>query len=451
MRALWWIRRDLRLHDNLTLQAVLKHEQILPVFIFDESLIKGTPDRRQKFLQENLRQLDLALQKRNSYLVVRSGKPVDVLQVLLQQTGAEVIYAEEDYTPYDRLRSILVGGTLPLKMVQGQLGLHPLANLKANGNPYTVFSPYKRSWLSLVPEIKEIPAPGDISTIPAIISDEIPVNGEEILFPAGEESARKRLMDYLETGIEGYHLSRDRMDLQGTSLLSPYIHFGIIGLRSILAQLNLLVKGELRDNLTPGVESWLTELIWREFYVQILYHFPQVRTQNFRGKYDQIRWRNVPSEFQLWKDGQTGYPLVDAGMRQLKETGWMHNRSRMVTASFLVKHLLIDWRWGESYFMDQLLDGDLAANNGGWQWVAGTGTDAAPYFRIFNPVLQSKKFDPAGDYIRTWVPELRHLDSSDIHSPWEKGLKVKNYPAPVVDHKFARERALITYGSLNED
>ena len=195
------------------------------------------------------------------------------------------------------------------------------------------------------------------------------------------------------------------------------------------------------------METWLKELIWREFYIHILYHFPQVRTQNFRPKYDQIQWRNNQEEYLAWKEGRTGYPIVDAGMRQLKTTGWMHNRARMITASFLVKHLLIDWRWGESWFMDNLIDGDLAANNGGWQWIAGTGTDASPYFRIFNPVTQSRKFDPEGIYIRKWVPELVGLDSKNIHSPWEKNIQVKDYPAPIVDHKTARERALITYQS----
>ncbi len=366
----------------------------------------------------------------------------------MEQTGAEVIYAEEDYTPYDRLRSILVGGTLPLKLVQGQLGLHPLANLKANGKPYTVFTPYKRSWLAVVPDIKEISAPEIIPTIPKIASDKIEVGSQEMLFPAGEVYARKRLADFLANSIEEYHLTRDRMALQGTSQISPYIHFGILGMRSILTQLNHYVEGGLKSSLSAGVETWLSELIWREFYIQILYQFPQVRTQNFREKYDRIKWRNDPGEFERWKSGLTGYPLVDAGMRQLNETGWMHNRARMITASFLVKHLLIDWRWGERYFMDQLLDGDLAANNGGWQWVAGTGTDAAPYFRIFNPVLQSKKFDPDGDYLKTWIPELRQLDKSEIHAPWEKGLELNDYPAPMVDHKFARERTLITYGSV---
>jgi deoxyribodipyrimidine photo-lyase len=198
-------------------------------------------------------------------------------------------------------------------------------------------------------------------------------------------------------------------------------------------------------NRRESVHSWLNELIWREFYIHILHHFPDVLMRSFRPQYDQIRWLNNTDEFAAWKEGQTGYPVVDAAMRQMTATGWMHNRARMIVASFLVKDLLIDWRWGQDWFMQNLLDGDLAANNGGWQWTAGTGTDAAPYFRIFNPILQSKKFDPNGDYIRKWLPELAHLDSSIIHAPWEKKIEVPGYPKPIIDHRYARERALAAY------
>jgi deoxyribodipyrimidine photo-lyase len=232
------------------------------------------------------------------------------------------------------------------------------------------------------------------------------------------------------------------MDLNGTSALSPYIRFGMISMYQAVhaARNSQLVSHDL------GSETWLNELIWREFYIQILYHFPRVAKTAFNPLLADIPWRNDKAEFTAWMEGQTGMPIVDAAMRQLKKTGWMHNRARMIAASFLVKDLLIDWRWGEAWFMENLLDGDIAANNGGWQWTAGTGTDAAPYFRIFNPVLQSAKFDPDGDYIRRWVPELGGLNKKEIHAPWEFGIKVAGYPeTPIVDRNIVKERTMAAY------
>lgn len=446
MATIWWIRRDLRLQDNKTLLQALKDPPILPVFVLDPRLISSVPDRRQDFLYQNLRHLREDLRDHGSDLIIRRGKPVDVLQDLLEESGANQIIAEEDFTPYARLRSVLVGGCLPLKLVQGQLGLHPLAALKANGKPYQVYTPFKKNWLAIRTEIPAIPAPDRIPTLKGIAAGEIPSGKEDPHFPSGEQQARERLENFLAEDVNQYHLNRDRMDLDGTSKLSPYFHFGVLGLRT---GLRYALKS-LSSQAGEGIKTWLEELIWREFYIHILFHFPEVRTQNFRPQYDRIAWRNDEGEYQAWKDGLTGYPVVDAGMRQLKELGWMHNRARMITASFLVKHLLIDWRWGERWFMECLLDADLGVNNGSWQWVAGTGTDAAPYFRIFNPILQSRKFDPEGRYIRRWVPEIAHLDQAQIHAPWEKDACPDNYPSPIVDHKMARERALIAYQSARE-
>jgi deoxyribodipyrimidine photo-lyase len=293
--------------------------------------------------------------------------------------------------------------------------------------------------------IDMVSAPAHIQTPAGIRTETIPEAPTGNLFPAGEAEAINRLYQFTNLPITKYAENRNRMDLDGTSALSPYIRFGMLGLRQAVhnAQQARLQAGS--EEAARGAETWLNELIWREFYIQVMYHFPQVSKTAFNPSLAEIPWRNNVEEFEAWKAGQTGYPIVDAGMRQLRETGWMHNRARMITASFLVKDLLIDWRWGEAWFMENLLDGDPAANNGGWQWTAGTGTDAAPYFRIFNPLVQAIKFDPHGDTIRKWVPELRKLNGKEIHTPWEQGVNVTGYPAPIVDHKVTRERTLLAY------
>jgi deoxyribodipyrimidine photo-lyase len=288
-------------------------------------------------------------------------------------------------------------------------------------------------------------APRIIKAIPGISSEPLPKFPSESLFPSSEADANKRLSAFIADQLYDYGSNRNRLDLDGTSALSPYIHFGILGMQTLARMAQHAISHAPEPLSRKSAQIWLNELIWREFYIYILYHYPHVRKRSFRQKYDDIQWWNDQKDFEAWKVGLTGFPVVDAGMRQLQATGWMHNRARMIVASFLVKDLLIDWRWGEQWFMENLLDGDLAANNGGWQWTAGTGTDAAPYFRIFNPILQGKKFDPSGDYIRNWVPELAHLDSKVIHTPWENKIAISGYPTPIVDRKFARERVLAAY------
>lgn len=446
MTSIWWIRRDLRLTDNAALHTALEAGSVIPVFVLDPAFSHSSP-RRKNFLYEGLHALDKNLRARGSYLVLRSGNPLAVLKQLLAETNANRIDAEEDFTPHARRRDEEIARFLPLELIQGQTVHHPAAVLKPNGKPYTVYTPYSKAWKAKLPfSLDLFPAPEQIHTPSGISTESLPAFKVNPLFPSGEDEALVRLEEFLHKRIHFYGEDRDRMDLDGTSALSPYIRFGMIGLRQAVHKARQAI-GQKRSG---GAEFWLNELIWREFYIQILYHFPYVSKRSFNSSMANIQWRNNEDEFVAWKEGRTGVPIVDAGMRQLKEIGWMHNRARMIVASFLVKDMLIDWRWGEAWFMENLLDGDVAANNGGWQWTAGTGTDAAPYFRIFNPVLQSMKFDPYGDYIRKWVPELREVDTEDIHVPWEKGIKVKGYPArPIIERD--KQRILRAYKLSKEE
>ncbi len=458
--AIWWVRRDLRLSDNQALHAALAHsEVVLPVFILDPTLESSsyTSQDRLAFLYAGLRSLDSQLRMRGSNLLIQKGDPLEVLHNLRANTSSQAIYAEADISPYARKRDAEVMRELPLKLTPG-VTVHPVETLrKADGAPYTVFTPFSRMWHSLPFPGAPLPAPERLSAPPPLISLGLPDNkgySSNDQFPAGEAEAQHRLEKFTSSYIYRYAEDRNRMDLDGTSGLSPYLRFGMISARqatwAVREAESLAVDGPARR----GAEAWLNELIWREFYAAILYHFPYVRKTAFRAGLRNIPWQDDQDGFRAWAEGRTGYPVVDAAMRQMNSTGWMHNRARMITASFLVKDLLIDWRWGERYFMQHLLDGDPAANNGGWQWSAGTGTDAAPYFRVFNPVLQGKKFDPTGAYVRRWVPELSAVPESYIHTPWEMPASIQakfgcvignNYPAPIVDHAIARQRVLAAY------
>jgi deoxyribodipyrimidine photo-lyase len=458
--ALWWIRRDLRLHDNQALNAALAQaENVIPVYILDPKIISSPVinPARLGFLVEGLRALEHSLQRHGSGLIVRQGEPSQVLAAISHETTAGGIFAEADHSPYARRRDQAIQSQLPLTLTPG-VTIHPPERLlKVDGTAYSIFTPFRRMWLNLPSPGKPLPAPEKLTPIPVLPSLpllSLPWQTRNLIFTAGEAEAQRRLSVFLDSGIHRYAEERDRLDLESTSGLSPYLRFGMISARQA-AWSTRQVEIHAMDSATRrGAEAWLNELIWREFYTCILLHFPFVLYNAFHPEFGGVPWRRDPKSFTAWKEGRTGYPVVDAAMRQLNATGWMHNRARMIVASFLVKDLLIDWRLGARFFMQQLVDGDPAANNGGWQWSAGTGTDAAPYFRVFNPVLQGKKFDPRGNFVRHWIPELANVPDAFVHTPWKmpgdmqhhSGCIIgRDYPTPLVDHALARQRFLDTY------
>jgi len=419
--ALFWFRRDLRLADNAGLYHALRSGMpVLPLFIFDTVILEqlGDPrDRRVDFIHQTLQQLREELEKAGGSLLVLHGDPQKLFKKL--QPGA--VYTNHDYEPYARerdsqIRKMMESRGVAFHTFKDQVIFEKDEVIKDNGEPYTVFTPYSRKWKAALKPFyyQRYPAERYLKHLKRIGSLPMP-SLREIGFSSSGASFPPRVIR--QSVISQYHHTRDFPAVAGTTQLSVHLRFGTVSIRK-------LVQVAVKKN-----DTWLNELIWRDFYHMILWHFPHVASGAFKSAYDHITWRNNEAEFKAWCEGRTGYPIVDAGMRELNKTGFMHNRVRMIVASFLTKHLLIDWRWGEAYFAEKLLDFDLAANNGGWQWAAGSGCDAAPYFRVFNPTLQTQKFDPDEKYIRTWVPEAG----------------TPQYPAPIVDHAQARERALHTY------
>ena len=462
--SIWWIRRDLRVADNQALVAAHEGGRTpIPVFIQDPKLwsedVSG--HKRLAFLAGCLECLDKELRARGSRLYLRGGDPQHALANLVSETDAEEICAEADHSPFARNRDAKIADQLPLRLTNGLTVLHPGSVLKADGTPYRVFTPFSKKWRETVfaQSLQVRQAPDHLPKPKQLRSEPLP-EADPQLFAPGESSAQERLRLFTHGNtppIYEYARDRDRMDLEATSSLSPYLRFGTLSAAQAVRAAQAAIERAPDHAGREGAATWLTELIWREFYVHILFHYPQVLRSAFRSEMDQLQWKNDPQDLEAWRQGLTGYPVVDAAMRQMNSTGWMHNRARMIVASFLVKDLLVDWRYGERWFMQQLIDGDPAANNGGWQWVAGTGTDAAPYFRVFNPTTQGKRFDPSGDFVRKWIPELGQVPAEHIHEPHRMSAELQakygvrigeDYPLPIVDHSQARERALATYGRV---
>lgn len=436
--TIFWFRRDLRLNDNPALATASARGPVLGVFINDPALRRPSGANRLGFLAQTLQGLDAEL---NGNLVVRTGHPLDVVSELCQLTGADAVYATDDHGPYGRRRDTGVGQGLATKGVEthfldSNYAVAPNSIFSGAGTPYKVFTPFfkvwkqhgwddpieapKVDWVAGVDTEGPPPVPEEIATLPAV--------GEQAAFDRAEEFLDSRVMDYPE--------ARNKPGVPGTSFLSPYLKWGNIHPRQILAMLGA----------DPAEDVFRSEIAWREFYADVLFQRPETARESLIANMARIEADTGPAareQFDRWCSGTTGFPIVDAGMRQLVATGWMHNRVRMIVASFLVKDLHLPWQWGARFFMQHLIDGDLASNSHGWQWVAGSGTDASPFYRVFNPTGQSRKFDPDGAYIRQWIPEIAHMSDADIHEPGiGKAGPPSGYPAPMVDHAAERLEAL---------
>ncbi|MDH3470183.1 MAG: DNA photolyase family protein [Acidimicrobiia bacterium] len=441
MTALIWFRRDLRLGDNPAWAAATSaHDEVVALFVLDPRLWDSAGPHRGPQMAAHLRALDAQLQEVGGRLAVHHGNPVEV--VVAAARGMDAVYWNDDYTPYAQQRDDAVAKAVNIAVhrLHGSVVHRPGTILTGQDRPYLVFTPFWKRWRTTDWSVE--PEPG-VARIAAETGDGIP-DAPAPLMAGGEERARSRLATFLER-VDHYAEERDRPDLDTTSHLSADLKYGTLSPRRVIVE-----TGEDTD----GRAGLVRQICWRDFYAHVLYHFPHTATRALRSEYDAMEWHDDEEAFEAWCSGRTGYPIVDAGMRQLITEGWMHGRVRMITASFLVKDLLIDWRKGERHFRRYLVDGDIAQNVGNWQWTAGTGADAAPYFRIFNPVLQSAKFDPDGDYIRRFVPELTGLTAPTIHAPWEHGpaelasanvILGETYPYPIVDHAEAREETLAAY------
>jgi deoxyribodipyrimidine photo-lyase len=479
IKSLVWFRRDLRDFDHAALYHALKtSKEVYCVFLFDTEILdalKNKQDRRVEFIWESVRELKAALRAHGSDLIVKHGKAVDIIPALALELNIQAVFTNRDYEPSAAQRDTKVAQQLAKNSIafhdfKDQVIFEKDEVLSLSNKPYSVFSPYKNahlkkldqdlegfylkpypvdSYIQNLAKVGEKFAPSDLISLEAM--GFVRTNLSSMRLPTGMSGGKQLFEDFAER-MHQYKDARDFPAVKGVSYLSVHLRFGTVSVRHLARQ--------ARDSASTGSQSigcqtWLNELIWRDFYFQILHHNPQVATgRAFKAEFEYLAFPNNAALFQAWCEGKTGYPLVDAAMRQINQTGFMHNRLRMVAASFLVKDLLIDWRWGERYFAEHLIDFDLSANNGGWQWAASTGCDAQPWFRIFNPITQSEKFDGAGKFIRKYVPELVNCSDKEIHAPWlipplrQQSIGVivgENYPEPIVEHAAQRALALDLY------
>ncbi len=475
--AIVWFRQDLRIADNPALAAAVNAERpLVALYILDEETdgTRAHGAASRWWLHHSLESLTADLRDRGVALTLRRGRSADELRDVLDETGAGAVFWNRCYEPWavardTDIKDALKADDLEAESFNGSLLLEPWQIETGQGGPYKVFTPF---WKRL----RELYRPPQLSSIPEKLDAAESANSDDLesweLLPTkpdwagglrefwsvGEAAARGRMSQFLGDAVADYPEDRDRPDRAGTTRLSPHLHFGEISPHQVWrAASKLLDEGGAR---AKGAESVLRELAWRDFNHHLLFHFPQIATDNWKEQFDGFPWADNPKGLAAWQKGMTGFPIVDAGMRELWQTGWMHNRVRMIVGSFLIKDLRVHWRDGEAWFWDTLVDASLANNAGNWQWVAGSGADAAPFFRIFNPISQGEKFDPAGDYVRRWVPELGEMPAKWIHKPWEAPDEVlaeagvvlgDDYPSPIVDHAAARQRALDAYGEIKGD
>ena len=487
MAIIHWFRRDLRLHDNTALWHACRDTHngdagggVIPVFIFDDAILRhsdcGAPIVR--FMLDCLTDLRTNIRSEGGDLIFLHGKPLERLQILARQTKSKAIYYNKDYAPGaverdEEIERVLAADGIELKGFKDQVIFEEQEILTiSGGEPYTIYTPYKNAWLNRLQKTEFQVLPKPKFNFPPLLKEvkgiAMPTaadlgftSAHQIEIKAGETGGRTRLEEFCREKINGYKNNRDIPALDGTSRLSPHLRHGTISPRQCVeAALQVCGQVKMGDGRnSDGPDCWIGELIWRDFYQQVLFNFPHVEHEPFKQNLKWLKWRKSQADWTRWTSGQTGFPIVDAAMRQLNQTGWMHNRLRMIVAMFLTKDLLIDYRLGERYFMQNLIDGETAQNNGGWQWSASTGTDAQPYFRIFNPTSQSEKFDPSGVFIRKYCPELSEVPLRYIHSPQQMTDAEQrdshcrigvDYPAPMVDHAVARERAIQTFKEARE-